>query len=238
MAAWSRARDVLAGEDAVKAAGERYLPRLDSQSEEEYAAYKARASFFGATARTLEEYLDLVFRRAPVVGFGEEKGSGTRGSSSFQDENGTRGSLSIRGFVEDCDGWGTSFVHYARRVVSEVLSVGRGGSLVLPDFPTGRALSPKAPDSQPSTLNSQPHVSLWRAEDILNWKVERIDGAVTLVEVVLRDADRIRVLRMDGPQCIHELWAPNPQPSLASFPSVNSPSAPDSQLSTLNPQPA
>ena len=53
--AWSRARDVLAGEDAVKAAGEKYLPRLDSQSDEEYAAYKARASFFGATARTLEE---------------------------------------------------------------------------------------------------------------------------------------------------------------------------------------
>ena len=38
-----RARDVIAGEDAVKAAGEKNLPRLDSQSEEEYAAYKARA---------------------------------------------------------------------------------------------------------------------------------------------------------------------------------------------------
>ena len=42
-AEWARARDVLAGEDAVKAAGVKYLPRLDSQSEEEYAAYKARA---------------------------------------------------------------------------------------------------------------------------------------------------------------------------------------------------
>ena len=57
---------MLSGEDAVKAAGEKYLPRLDSQSEEEYADYKARASFFGATARTLEEYLDLIFRRAPA----------------------------------------------------------------------------------------------------------------------------------------------------------------------------
>jgi hypothetical protein len=28
---WSRARDVLSGEDAVKAAGKKYLPRLDSQ---------------------------------------------------------------------------------------------------------------------------------------------------------------------------------------------------------------
>jgi hypothetical protein len=33
---WSRARDVLSGEDAVKAAGEKYLPRLDSQTDEEF----------------------------------------------------------------------------------------------------------------------------------------------------------------------------------------------------------
>src|ERR1051326_8247295 len=31
---WLRARDVLAGEDAVKAGGEKYLPRLDSQTDE------------------------------------------------------------------------------------------------------------------------------------------------------------------------------------------------------------
>src|SRR6516164_8883889 len=105
-AQWSRARDVIAGEDAVKAAGEKYLPRLDSQSEEEYAAYKARASFFGATARTLEEYLDLVFRRAPVVAVGERK--------------------ELQGFVGDCDLWGLDLVRYARLIVREVLSVGRG----------------------------------------------------------------------------------------------------------------
>ncbi len=72
-ATWSRARDVLSGEDAVKAAGEKYLPRLDSQSDEEYGTYKSRASFFGATARTLAEYLDLIFRRAPTISFGERK---------------------------------------------------------------------------------------------------------------------------------------------------------------------
>ncbi len=36
--AWLRARDVFAGEDAPKAAGERYLPRLDAQLEEEPTA--------------------------------------------------------------------------------------------------------------------------------------------------------------------------------------------------------
>src|SRR5580765_8227337 len=129
-AAWSRARDVLSGEDAVKAAGEKYLPRLDSQSEEEYAAYKARASFFGATARTLEEYLDLIFRRAPMT--------------SLPDTD------KFKPFADDCDRWGTSFVRYARRVVSEVLSVGRAGSLVVQDVESGL-----------------PCASLWRAEDIL-----------------------------------------------------------------------
>ncbi len=33
--AWLRARDVLAGADAVKAAEERHLPRLDEQTNEE-----------------------------------------------------------------------------------------------------------------------------------------------------------------------------------------------------------
>src|SRR5258705_481023 len=94
--AWQRARDVLAGEDAVKAAGEKYLPRLDSQSEEEYVSYRKRTAFFNATARTLEEYLDLIFRRTPVVTLGE-----------FKD-------LAI--FAADCDLWGTDLVRYARRI--------------------------------------------------------------------------------------------------------------------------
>src|SRR5512139_2628362 len=66
-ATWLRARDVLAGEDAIKAAGEKYLPKLESQSEEEYQAYKARAVFFNATARTLAGYVGMIFRKPPYV---------------------------------------------------------------------------------------------------------------------------------------------------------------------------
>ena len=62
--AWQRARDVLAGEDAVKAAREKYLPRLDSQSDEEYVSYRKRAAFFNATARTAEEWEQLF--RSPL----------------------------------------------------------------------------------------------------------------------------------------------------------------------------
>jgi hypothetical protein len=175
--AWERSRDVLSGEDAVKAAGEKYLPRLDSQTDEEYAAYRKRAAFFNAAGRTLEEYLDLVFRRAPVVSLGEGEGSGTRESSS------------LRGFVEDCDGWGASFVRFGRRVLSEVLSVGRGGSLVLCDEAARR-----------------PCVSFWRAEDIVNWNAQRVGQVVALVEVVLRDCGRLRVLKLVDSVCVQEFW--------------------------------
>ena len=61
--AWLRARDVIAGEDAVKAAGVKYLTRFDSQTDDEYVAYKTWPSFFNATARTADSHVGLIFRR-------------------------------------------------------------------------------------------------------------------------------------------------------------------------------
>jgi hypothetical protein len=176
LAAWARARDVLSGEDAVKAAGTKYLPRLDAQSDEEYEAYKTRASFFGATARTVEEYLDLIFRKAPVIE--------------------VAGPEPLRAFVVDGDGCAATIARYGRRVVNEVLGVGRAGSMVLPG------------------QDGKPVVSLCKAENILDWAVEHVGERVVLSRVVLRDADRIRVLRLervegtDGRVCLVEVWQP------------------------------
>src|SRR5690242_6739182 len=114
-AAWMRARDVFAGEDAVKAAGERYLPKLDSQTSEEYNAYRARASFFNATARTADGFVGLILRREPT----------------FKLPDNTAGvGRALAAFVEDADMLGTSLSAYAKNVVSEVVGVGRVGSLV------------------------------------------------------------------------------------------------------------
>jgi hypothetical protein len=101
-------------------------------------------------------------------------------------------------FLRDCDRWGTEFTQYARRVVSEVLSVGRGGSLVLQ-----------------SSESSRPCVSFWRAEDVLNWSVERIGQEVVLTEVVLREAGGLLVFGLErtngadgGCTCVMEVWRP------------------------------
>jgi len=183
---WQRARDVLAGEDTVKAAGEKYLPRLDSQTNEEYVSYGKRAAFFNATGRTLGEYLDLIFRRAPVV-------SVERGAAGEKCER-ISPDATLQAFVEDCDGWATDFQRYARCVVSEVLSVGRGGTLMLGNAQDGKAW-----------------VRFWRAEDILNWKVSRMDGRIVLTGVVLREKAEtqkaeMRVLQLIGSECFEEVW--------------------------------
>src|SRR4051794_20039186 len=125
---WSRARDVLAGEDAVKSAGEKYLPRLDSQTDEEFLAYRKRASFFNATARSAEGFIGLIFRRPPFIKVPE---AGAQGSLSQAGQSRPTGvGRALAGFVNDADMLGTTLAGYAKNVATEVVGIGRAGSLV------------------------------------------------------------------------------------------------------------
>jgi hypothetical protein len=105
----------LAGEDAVKAAGAKYLPRLDGQTDEDYLAYQSRACFTNATRRAADAFVGLVFRKAPFVKIPEG-----------QDGIGK----AMARFSNDADMLGTSLFGYAKNVVREVISVGRSGTLV------------------------------------------------------------------------------------------------------------
>lgn len=64
---WKKCRDAIAGEEAIKAAGDVYLPKLGGQNEDEYNAYVMRASFFNASGRTHEGMLGTLFRVDPTI---------------------------------------------------------------------------------------------------------------------------------------------------------------------------
>jgi len=113
---WARARDVLAGEDAVKAGGEKYLPGLDSQPDDESGADVKRASFFNATARTSEAYLGLIFRQPPFV---KLPGNGDQGSEVRGQKPGV--GRAMEEFANDADMLGTSLTAYAKMVVGNVI---------------------------------------------------------------------------------------------------------------------
>jgi hypothetical protein len=152
---------VFSGEDAVKAAGERYLPRLDSQSQDEYNAYRARASFFNATARTADGFVGLIFRREPT--FKTPAVSAGVGRA-------------LAAFIEDADKLGTPLVSYAKNVVGEVMGVGRAGTLV----------------DWEDEVEQRAYAVLYPAEQIINWRTERVNGRNVLTLVVLKEKANIQ----------------------------------------------
>ena len=199
--AWVRARDVLAGEDAIKAAGQRYLPRLDSQTDEEFAVYVQRASFFNATARTAEGYCGLIFRRPPFVKLPEAAAAPGR---------------ALAAFANNADMLGSTLSAYAKNVMGEVIAMGRAGTLV----------------DWEGDVENRVYVSLYTAENILNWRVERMNGRNIPTMVVLfegaaeavagREGDpfvtgtrqQIRVLRLvESSQLASDERPPSPRPS-------------------------
>jgi hypothetical protein len=161
---WSRARDVLAGEDAVKAGGEKYLPRLDSQTDEEFSAYVKRASYFNASARTSEAYLGLMFRRPPFVKLPDDGAGVGRAMAVFEN---------------DADMLGTTLTGYAKMVVGDVVGLGRAGSLV----------------DWEDEVEHRAYVVFYRAEQVINWRVERVNGRNVPTLIVLAE----RVIAQPGP---------------------------------------
>ncbi|MEI8292063.1 MAG: DUF4055 domain-containing protein [Verrucomicrobiota bacterium] len=203
MAAWLRARDVIAGEDAVKAGDIKYLPRLDSQSDNEYLGYKSRACFFNATSRTLDGFLGLLFRRDPEVKL-PDRLTGVGGA--------------LRVFTDDVDLMGTSLFTFCKAVVGEVLAVGRSGTLIDWAGSTGGPMGKRGED--------RAYVVRYAAEDILNWQTQRINGRNVVTMIALREfverpddvdsfavkiTETVRVLKLDvlpdgATRYVVEIW--------------------------------
>ena len=200
---WLRARDVIAGEDAVKAGETKYLPRLDSQSDSEYDGYKSRACFFNATSRTADGFLGLLFRRDPEVKL-PDRHAGVGGA--------------LRVFTDDVDLMGTSLFTFCKGVVGEILAVGRCGTLI--DW-AGSSANRTGQQGE-----SRAYVVRYAAEDILNWQTQRINGRNVVTMIALREiverpdtddpfavklAETVRVLKLEvlpdgGTRYVVEIW--------------------------------
>ena len=61
-----RVRDFAEGEDAVKGAGEAYLPKLGGQSKEEYNAYLMRGHLIPAVTPTATAICGAIMRKDPT----------------------------------------------------------------------------------------------------------------------------------------------------------------------------
>ena len=105
---WERCRDAYNGADAVKDAGEKYLPQLPSHDNREYEAYKRRALWYGATFRTVSGLAGAVTRKDPKIDV----------------------PVAIEPHLKDITLTGTPMNVFVKDVISEILMTGRYGVLV------------------------------------------------------------------------------------------------------------
>lgn len=183
---WAVVRDCLDGQDAVKAKGTTYLPMpnaLDQTpvNKERYSAYKTRGIFMNFTARTLQGMAGTVFSKDAEAVLPDE----------------------LKPLYEDIDGGLVTMDQQAKKVLSDVIAIGRCG--LLSDFPqtSGRVSRAQA------LTTVRPTIQFYFAESIINWRTTMVGTLRKLSLVVLKEqyvteddgfeavqADQYRVLRL------------------------------------------
>ena len=108
---WKTCTDVISGATAVKAAGERYLPKLVGDSDADYKAYQSRAVWFAASGRSVDALVGAIMRKPMEV----------KAPALVMDDLET-------GVTVD----GATIVQFASRLLHELLSTGR--AIVLIDW--------------------------------------------------------------------------------------------------------
>ena len=158
---WKKARDVIAGQEAIHQAGELYLPKLSGQKDQDYKNYLRRALFYNATQRTLDAMSGLLFRKDPKVQVPRP----------------------MEPWLDNIDLNGNSLQTFAETTADEVLSVGRYGVLV--DHPVRTEEVVSAADAE--RVGFRPFLTGYKAEDIINWNTVVINNKKILNLVVLTE---------------------------------------------------
>lgn len=203
MAEYEVIRDCIAGETAVKAKRETYLPypdesHLDPETVKEgkarYQAYLTRAVFYNATRRTLDGLTGQVFMRDAVCEIPSQ----------------------LDKLKADVSGTGISLSQSAEMSLQEVIAYSRAG--VFADFPDTGEEGASAADIASGRI--RPTIYSYNTFEILNWRVREIDSVEVVSLVVLMEgfpmnddgfevkyAPQIRVLRLnEANEYVQELW--------------------------------
>lgn len=154
---WQLMRDALAGEVAK----EKYVPKLSDQEAEEYSAYVGRAEFYNATARTQVALTGLLFAKPPKVELPE----------------------ALKTIAENVSLDDDTLEALAKNIANECLSVGRCGVLV--DLPSVEKADYSKLEAE--RLNLRAYATLYKAENIINWKTTKINGSNVTSLVVLAE---------------------------------------------------
>ena len=162
---WRRMTDVCNGEDAIKKAGERYLPmpNKDIRTPEamaRYENYKDRSVFVEVTKDTLDKYTGQAFKDDPVLNVDPQ----------------------LDYMKRDANGAGLSIYQIAQKAFEAQLERGRFGFFV--DYPATDGEVSQA-DVEAKAL--RPTINYYSPESIINWRTTVIGGQTVTTLIVLHE---------------------------------------------------
>lgn len=210
---WELVKDCVAGSKAVKDRETRYLPMPDptngsAENLARYAALLNRAMFLNITGRTRKGLIGAVFRKTAEVSLPTD----------------------IEYLTENASGDGTSLEQLSKSAIGECLDTGRGGFFT--DYPPV-AVEPGRRPTRAQSSGKQAHIHNYDATQIINWRVQVIDGVKKLTLVVLAETyseengdefnyetkNQYRVLTLENGAYRHRLWKEgDDQPTIDTYP--------------------
>lgn len=158
---WRRCRDAAAGTDALAKRPLAYLPKLTDQSMDDYTAYFTRAVYFNATWRTIAGLAGMLFRKPEQLECPD----------------------ALKPLLADVTLANEPLHAFAHSLAIECFEVGRVGVLV--DYPM--LTDGIVTVAQARAHNLRPTLARYKAETIINWKVEPVNNVATLTQVVLTE---------------------------------------------------
>ena len=168
---WEIMRDVMEGDDAIKQAGEKYLPRAssartsstwDSYELQQYEAFKKRSIFTNYTAQIKDCLHGMIESRPAKIDVPQN--------------------MKGKKFLNNVDYQGNSADQFFSDSLEDVLTTGFGGILI--DLPN---VDPNMSKGAAEKKNIRPYFSYYNAESIINWKFTVVDGIKKLSLVVLKE---------------------------------------------------
>jgi hypothetical protein len=158
--------DAVDGEVAVKGRKTKYLPMpnpadTSTENQKRYQSYIDRAVFYNVSRRTLAGLVGEVFDTPPAAKL----------------------PTSLDPIVKDASGGGISLEQLAKRATRLALANGRAG--ILTDFP--QAPPEGFTQAQIASGLVRSTLTVYAPLDIINWRVEEVDGVDQLILVVLKE---------------------------------------------------
>jgi hypothetical protein len=162
-------------------AAQSFIRTVDSKDAPRSKTYIQNAILTNFTSLTKEGLTGLVFRRDPKIEIPDE----------------------LQYLLDDAVGDDRGLMQLAKQSLGEVMITGRHG--LLTDFPRS-----KGGVSIADTENLQAHIIPYKAENIINWNIERVDGKAVVKFIVLHEPtlalvddfdwelkDKYRLLKLD-----------------------------------------